>query len=256
MRKSGTSTPYRDEETGPRTAFDARIGQKGETAGQTPYCADFLPLVHDEMLSAARASFSGWLCTYVRIVNAVSACPSQAEMIATGTLCSRCMSVPQVSGRRATGCALRPRLRTRCRPVIGHRVGVVARWVDDDVAAAAISGPAASCSTACMRVAALSTASSPGVSGSTRAPLPQLSETRKSRCATVIRLHPMRSVAPQSTSARLRGGTALISGVGDTRRHFISPGRGHDPSPGDPRHIGRYAAVTPRSLLVHFTHPM
>jgi hypothetical protein len=53
-----------------------------------------LTLVHDEMLSAARASLSGWLCT--RIVNAVSACPSQAEMIATGTLCSKCMSVPQV----------------------------------------------------------------------------------------------------------------------------------------------------------------
>jgi hypothetical protein len=32
----------------------------------------------------------------VRIVNAVSACPSHAEMIATGTLWSRCMSVPQV----------------------------------------------------------------------------------------------------------------------------------------------------------------
>jgi hypothetical protein len=28
-----------------------------------PYCADFFRLVHDEMLSAARASFSGWLCT-------------------------------------------------------------------------------------------------------------------------------------------------------------------------------------------------
>jgi hypothetical protein len=39
-----------------------------------------LRLVHDEMLSAAKASFSGWLCTQVRIVNAVSACPSHAEM--------------------------------------------------------------------------------------------------------------------------------------------------------------------------------
>jgi hypothetical protein len=37
--------------------------RKNEIAGQTPYCADFLRLVHDEMLSAARASFSGWLCT-------------------------------------------------------------------------------------------------------------------------------------------------------------------------------------------------
>jgi hypothetical protein len=37
--------------------------RKNEIAGQNPYCADFLRLVHDEMLSAARASFSGWLCT-------------------------------------------------------------------------------------------------------------------------------------------------------------------------------------------------
>ena len=37
--------------------------RKNEIAGQTPYCADFLRLVHNEMLSAARASLSGWLCT-------------------------------------------------------------------------------------------------------------------------------------------------------------------------------------------------
>jgi hypothetical protein len=32
-------------------------------------------------------------------VNAVSACPSHAEIIATGTLCSRCVSAPQVCRR-------------------------------------------------------------------------------------------------------------------------------------------------------------
>jgi hypothetical protein len=36
--------------------------RKNEIAGDS-YCADFVRLVHDEMLSAARASFSGWLCT-------------------------------------------------------------------------------------------------------------------------------------------------------------------------------------------------
>src|SRR5271163_3058578 len=33
--------------------------RKNEIAGQTPYCADFLRLVHDEMLSAARAGRAG-----------------------------------------------------------------------------------------------------------------------------------------------------------------------------------------------------
>jgi hypothetical protein len=37
--------------------------RKNEVAGQMVYCADFVRLVHDEMLSAAKASFSGWLCT-------------------------------------------------------------------------------------------------------------------------------------------------------------------------------------------------
>ena len=66
--------------------------------------------------------------------------------------------------------ALDARLRRRGRPVVRHRVGVVAppQRVDDDVAAALVGGPAASCSSACMRVAALSAANSSGVSGSTR----------------------------------------------------------------------------------------
>lgn len=53
----GTKKPVREPLSIPGPA------RKDEIAGQTPYCADFLPLVHDEMLSAARASFSGWLCT-------------------------------------------------------------------------------------------------------------------------------------------------------------------------------------------------
>jgi hypothetical protein len=54
------------EKTVPRTAFDSRTGEEERnrrSSHQTRYCADFLRLVHDEMLSAARASFSGWLCT-------------------------------------------------------------------------------------------------------------------------------------------------------------------------------------------------
>ena len=53
----GTKKPVREPLSIPRPA------RKNEIAGQTPYCADFLRLVHDEMLSAARARFSGWLCT-------------------------------------------------------------------------------------------------------------------------------------------------------------------------------------------------
>jgi hypothetical protein len=53
----GPKKPVRESLSIPRPA------RKNEIAGQTLYCADFLRLVHDEMLSAARASFAGWLCT-------------------------------------------------------------------------------------------------------------------------------------------------------------------------------------------------
>ena len=114
----GTKTPVREPLSIPKPA------RKNVIAGQIPYCADFLRLDNDEMLSAARASFSDRLCAYVRIVNAVSACASHAEMIATGTLCSRCMSVAQVC--RAS-CS-RIRLTPASAPAAAQRSDTVSGW--------------------------------------------------------------------------------------------------------------------------------
>jgi len=52
-----TKTPVREPLSIPEPA------RNNEITGQTSYCADFSRLVHDEMLSSARASFSGWLWT-------------------------------------------------------------------------------------------------------------------------------------------------------------------------------------------------